>query len=174
MITLIAACDEQGGIGFEDRLPWPRIPEDMKHFRDSTLGLKVIMGRKTFESLGKKTLPNRTNIVASRGPRIRDDYPSDVQVHRYPTWCFDMNRAENRPETFVIGGAQLYDLAFPYASRILLTRVVGTYPADTFWKPDVEGWPLVSSRPLERDGVLICTFEEYKRPTPEQLPYRNF
>lgn len=152
MITIIAACDEAGGIGFQNGLPWPRINQDMKRFQRITTGHPVIMGRKTFESIGKPLL-RRENIVVSKNNINHDgDFVVTDQIEELFNWY------QGNLDAFVIGGASIYEQALPHTSRILLTRVVGTFEADIFWKLDLTGWMLV-----QKEGDSVCTFEEYVR-----------
>jgi dihydrofolate reductase len=160
MITLIGACDQNKGIGYNSELPWPRIPEDMKFFRETTTDHIVVMGRKTFESIGSKPLPNRHNYVVTR----------DVVILKgedtvYP--CNDLRGFLEKAssvahESFVIGGAEIYKQALPFATRILITRVAGEFLCDTFWNPDLSDWTLVDSKPVRNDNGLVCTFEDYR------------
>lgn len=152
MITIIAACDEAGGIGFQNDLPWPRNDRDMKRFQRITSGYPIIMGRKTFKSIGKP-LPRRENIVVSRNNINHDgDFTVTDQLDELFLWY------KHKLDAFVIGGASIYEQALPHATRILLTRITGTFQADTFWKPDLTGWMLV-----QRENDPTCIFEEYVR-----------
>jgi dihydrofolate reductase len=115
-ISLIAALARNGVIGIENRLPW-RLPEDLAHFKALTLGHPVIMGRKTFESLGRP-LPGRTNVVITRNPDYRpagclvaDSIPSALTL------------SADADEVFFIGGAELYAQTLPLAGRLYLTEV---------------------------------------------------
>ena len=128
MISLIAAMDLNRAIGVGNTLPWV-MPSDMKRFRAMTKGHYVIMGRKTFESMGKP-LPNRENIVVTRqtdfnppGCRIVHSIEDALELARVPD-----------PEPFVIGGAEIYKLALPYAHRIYLTEIdLRVSGGDTFF-----------------------------------------
>lgn len=152
MITIIAACDEAGGIGFQNGLPWPRIDKDMKRFQRITTGHPVIMGRKTFESIGKPLI-RRENIVVSKNNINHDgDFVVTDQIEELFNWY------QGNLDAFVIGGASIYEQALPHTNRILLTRVAGTFEADIFWKLDLTGWMLV-----QKEGDSVCTFEEYVR-----------
>ncbi|MFZ3481664.1 dihydrofolate reductase [Sphingomonas sp. 3-13AW] len=155
-ITLVLAHDDAGAIGAGNGLPWPRIPEDMKHFRDVTRGRSVIMGRRTVETLGKP-LPWRNNIVLTRDPAWHMD--NVTVVHDIQTAV----KAGGTNELMVIGGADVYRQFLPLASRILLTRVGGTYPADVFWKPDLTDWTETARAEVVQDGAVACTFLTYER-----------
>lgn len=115
-LSIIAALAQNRVIGVENRLPW-RLPEDLAHFKAVTLGHPVIMGRKTFESLGRP-LPGRLNVVITRNP----DYPGEGirvahSLHDALECCTEVD------EVFVIGGAELYKLVLPLADRLYLTEV---------------------------------------------------
>lgn len=121
-LILVAAVADNGVIGHEGALPW-HLPADMKHFRQLTMGNTVLMGRKTFDSLGKP-LPGRDNWVLTRD---RDYAPAGARVFH------DLNAAlhEAPEELYIIGGAELYTLTLPFASRLELTLVHGNMKGDT-------------------------------------------
>lgn len=125
MITLIAAHDEQGLIGAQGAMPW-NIKSEMAHFRKTTAGHAVLMGRNTYESIGGP-LPLRRNIVLTSRPLARDDVEViddlDAFLKAWP-------KAE---ELFVIGGAKVYKSALPYADRLVLSTVKGVYVGDTYF-----------------------------------------
>ncbi len=130
-LSAIVAMSQNRVIGVQGQLPW-RIPKDLKWFRSITSGHTVIMGRKTFESMGR-VLPNRKNIIISRNP--------DFQVEG--AWVYDsldkalQNQFEpgklNQEEVFIIGGSELYRLAFSKLSRIYLTLIHSDFSGDTFF-----------------------------------------
>lgn len=129
-ISVIAALARNGVIGIENRLPW-RLPEDLAHFKALTLNRPVLMGRKTFESLGRP-LPGRTNIVITRNPDycrdsclVADSIPAALAL------CTDAD------EVFFIGGADLYAQAIPLADRLYLTEVDIDAAGDA-WFPDYD------------------------------------
>ncbi|MGH8443337.1 MAG: dihydrofolate reductase [Nevskiaceae bacterium] len=126
-ISLVVAMDEAGVIGRDGALPW-RLPEDLKHFRRLTLGKTVLMGRKTWDSLGKP-LDGRRNWVLSRDAAFQ---PAGCEVFA------SLEQALSAPrdgELVVIGGAQLYQLALPHADVIYLTRVHARVDGDTTFPP---------------------------------------
>ncbi len=126
-LTLVVAVAENGVIGSNGALPW-KLPEDLKHFRRLTLGKTVLMGRKTFESLGKP-LEGRANWVLTRDPAFA---PSGARVFR----TLDEALAEPpQGRLMVIGGADLYRQTLPLAQRLELTRVHARLEGDTFF-PD--------------------------------------
>jgi dihydrofolate reductase len=123
MIKLIVAFDEARGIGFRGRLPW-RLPEDLRHFREATLGHAVVMGRRTFESIGRP-LPGRRNIVLSRGP------PSLPGVEAAASLEESFLLAGG--DCWVIGGASVYERALPCSALVLASVVRGVHEADAFF-----------------------------------------
>lgn len=129
-ISVIAALARNRVIGIENRLPW-RLPEDLAHFKAMTLGHPILMGRKTFESLGRP-LPGRTNIVITRnssyrpeGCLVADSIPAAIAL------CQDVD------EVFFIGGAELYTQVIPLADRLYLTEVDIEAEGDA-WFPDYD------------------------------------
>jgi len=122
-IALIAAVAHNGVIGNHNRLPW-RLPDDMRRFRDLTTGHSVIMGRRTWESIGKP-LPGRQNIVVTRAPGRA---AADVEFAPSLDAALDL---ANRPEpVFVIGGEQLYRQALPRADLLYLTEILRDFEGD--------------------------------------------
>lgn len=151
-ITLIAAMANNRGIGLNGRMPW-HLPGELKHFRHSTMGKAVVMGRKTWESIGK-ALPGRQNIVVSRDP---DFQAKGCEV------CASLEQAiatARGNEVMVIGGGDLYRLALPLASRMILTLVDCSPEADT-WFPrwDRREWTLVSRRSVNADADNRYAYE---------------
>lgn len=145
--------DEAGGIGKDGRLPW-RLSADLRRFKALTLGHCVIMGRKTWETIGKP-LPGRTNLVISRQAGFR---PDGVVVQ--PSLEAALEYASNKGETeaFVIGGGQVFKQALPLADRIYLTRVHARLDCDTFF-PQVD-WS--DYRMLSGEEVGIDAKNEYR------------
>jgi dihydrofolate reductase len=126
-VELVVAAAENDVIGLDNRLPW-HLPADFRHFRALTLGRHVLMGRKTYESIGK-ALPDRTNLVLSRRAHF---VPADCKV----VATLDAARAAagaNSP-LMVIGGAEVYRICMPFASRIHLTLVHAQIDGDTFFR----------------------------------------
>jgi len=143
-ITLIAAMAADGAIGLDGRIPW-HLPGELKHFKQATMGKPIVMGRKTWESIGR-VLPGRQNIVVSRNP---DFHAKGCDV------CTSLQQAlviARGDEVMIIGGGELYRLAMPLADRMLLTVVDYTSAADT-WFPDWDpsDWTVVSERTVAAD-----------------------
>jgi dihydrofolate reductase len=119
-MKLIIACDPNGGIGYQNKLPWTNIRGDLPRFKRLTEGHPVVMGRNTWDSLPKKPLPNRVNIVVTSRPFVEDGVAS-------------INRLLNYPDLYwLIGGAKLIEQAWPYINEIHLTKVYDHYTCDTF------------------------------------------
>lgn len=149
IISLIVAMDEERGIGKDGQLPW-HLSTDLQHFKRVTMGHHLIMGRKTYQSIGKK-LPGRTMIVLTRNR----EFPSDgyLLAHSLPE---ALTIAEDRgeEEVFVIGGASLFQEALPLADQLYLTRVHAVVEADTFFPNlDLDSWILASERHIEADAI---------------------
>jgi dihydrofolate reductase len=118
-ISLIVAVSRNGVIGNKGRLPW-RLPEDMQHFKSLTMGKPVIMGRKTWDSLPKKPLPGRSNIIVTRDKNFHAE--STIVAHSFDD-ALTKARAEKPQEIMVIGGEAIFAAALPVASRVYLTAV---------------------------------------------------
>ena len=130
-ISMIAAMTDERVIGIENQLPW-KLPNDMKWFRQHTLGKPIIMGRKTFESFGSKPLPDRTNIIITRDAtyQARDS----VVVHTIEE---ALQAAGDVDEVMVIGGASFYEQMLPRADRLYLTFVHARIEGDA-WFPAID------------------------------------
>lgn len=160
-ITLIAAIASDGAIGRHGDLLW-HIPADLRHFKELTLGAPVIMGRKTWESLPKRPLPGRQNIIVTS----RTDYPAPG-AHTAPSLA-DAVCMSDSDNVFIIGGGSIYKEAIPHADTLELTRIDSTVPdADTFF-PEID--PAVWSetveslgRPAIEDRGLTYRFATLKR-----------
>ncbi|MBN9546766.1 MAG: dihydrofolate reductase [Alphaproteobacteria bacterium] len=134
MITLVLAMAENGVIGDKGTIPW-RIAEDMKRFKALTLGKPVVMGRKTWDSLPRKPLPDRTNIVVTRQP----DWSADGAVTA--TSLEDaLGKAGDAADVMVIGGGEIYRAALTRADRIELTEVHGVFDGDAHFAFDRVPW----------------------------------
>jgi dihydrofolate reductase len=136
-ITLIAAMAANRAIGLDNRLPW-RLPADQRRFKRLTMGHPMIMGRRTFDSIGGQPLPGRPTIVVTRDPRWSG---SGVEVAHSVDEALDRARGD---EVFVAGGEEIFRLALPRADRIQLTRIDRDFPGDTFFPEIDEGdWEIV-------------------------------
>lgn len=138
-IALVVAVADNGVIGRQGGLPW-HLPDDLKFFRSVTMGKPLLMGRRTFESIGK-ALPGRRNIVLTRGPA-----PAVAGIESAPDLDAALSLAGDVPEVCIVGGAALYEMALPRAARLYLTRVHACVDGDTRF-PD---WSPAAWRELER------------------------
>jgi dihydrofolate reductase len=134
MITLVLAMAENGVIGKDGAIPW-RIADDMKRFKALTLGKPVVMGRKTWDSLPRKPLPGRINIVVTR----RADWTADG-AERASSFADALAKTNNASEVMVIGGGEIYREALSRADRIELTEVHRAFEGDAHFALGTSGW----------------------------------
>jgi len=160
-VVLVAAMDRNRAIGRDNDLPW-RLPDDLKRFKALTLGKPVLMGRRTAESIGR-ALPGRRNLVLTRGGRSPVE---GMQPVASLGQALDAARSSGADELCVIGGAEVYALALPRATRLLATlidtRVEG---ADAFFPDPGAGWREVSREPHPADDrhAFAFAFVEWVR-----------
>lgn len=141
--VIVAIGEGNRAIGDRGKLPW-NIPEDLKRFRAITTGHPIIMGRNTFLSIGR-ALPGRTNIVLSDTPW--EDAPEDILlVHSLEEAIEKARSASGSDEIFVIGGGMVYRTALPYADRLYLTLIRGSFSGDAFFPEYETDFPKVVSR----------------------------
>lgn len=145
-IALVVAMDCHGLIGRCNQLPW-HLPNDLAHFKRLTLHKPIIMGRKTFESIGRP-LPERKNIVITRHPE-RHAVPG---CHFVSSMAAALGQAASAEEVFIIGGAQLYQEGLSIAQRIYLTRIAhGFEDGDTWFPPLDDTWQEIVCEPQPAD-----------------------
>lgn len=137
-LSLIVAMDRNRVIGRDNQLPW-HISEDLKRFKALTMGHPIVMGRKTFESIGR-VLPGRTSIVVTRQP----GYVAPAGVKVAGSIAQALVAAGGAQEVFVIGGRELYEYALGVARRLYVTEVDGAFEGDTHFPAIGEGWDEVS------------------------------
>ena len=159
MVSIIVAIGENGEIGANNDLLW-RLPDDMKRFKELTTGHTIIMGRKTFESLPKGALPNRTNVVITRNNEasfenceIFNDLKAAIDTYK------------NEKEIFIIGGAEIYRQAMITADKLYVTHIHNTFEnADVFF-PDINDneWITTSNETFQNDKkhLFPYTFKTY-------------
>lgn len=157
IVSAIAAIGRNRELGKDNKLLW-HIPEDLKRFREITRGHPVIMGRKTFESIvgyTGKPLPDRTNIVVSRRPRMIDlRNQSSVLAVASVEEAIEKAKQLDNTEVFIIGGAQIYETALPYTDKLYLTLIDAEAEADSFFPPyETEFTKKVFDETHEWDGV---------------------
>ncbi|MCZ6463392.1 MAG: dihydrofolate reductase [Proteobacteria bacterium] len=160
-VTIVAALSENGVIGRGGDLPW-HLPEDRRHFVQLTTGHCLIMGRKTFESIGKP-LPKRTSIVITRHPERALE--GAVVVDNL-TAALAEAEARDETEAFVVGGSEIYALALPRSDRLVLTRVHARVEGDVVF-PDFpeDDWKLMGEtrHPADERHDHAFTIQEYAR-----------
>lgn len=125
--TAVVAMAQDRAIGFNGTMPW-HLPEDLKCFRRLTTGHPILMGRKTYDSIGKKPLPNRQNIILTRDESFQA--PGCIVIHSLEG--IQKNELID-PEIMVIGGAQIYEMLLPHTQRIWVSLVKGEFQADTYF-----------------------------------------
>lgn len=143
---MIAAAAENNALGKDNDLLW-HLPDDFKRFKRLTTGHKIIMGRKTYESF-PKPLPNRTNIIITRDKNYKVNFENCIVVHSLET-ALDLVKDE---DAFIIGGGEIYNQGEVFSNTIELTRVHGSFEADTFF-PEINDadWELVSEEYHSKD-----------------------
>jgi dihydrofolate reductase len=155
-ITLVVAIDAQRGIGADNKLPW-HLPEDLAHFKRVTLGHPVIMGRKTFDSIGRP-LPKRRNIVVTRNRDWRHEGVDSAAS------LADAIALVGEAPASIIGGAQIFGESMDIADRMIVTHIDGVYRCDTFF-PEIDPavWT-VTAREEHRSGDDVAfSFVTYER-----------
>ena len=136
MLSIVVAKAKNNIIGKDNKLLW-NLPEDLKHFKELTSGHTMIMGRKTFESLGR-VLPNRKHIIFSQNPDFKVDDKNVEVVH---SLLQIQNLIEEKEEVFVIGGAMIYNFLMPYVKKMYVTEIEKDFEGDTFFPIiDSETW----------------------------------
>lgn len=165
-VSLIVAMAQNGVIGRGNALPW-RLPQDLRRFKSFTLGKPILMGRKTFDSIGRP-LPERLNLVLTRD---RCWFASGVTVVHSVEQA--LCQAGGSDELVAIGGAEIYRLVMPFARRIYLTHVHADVPGDTFF-PDFDPtqWDDVecSLQPADEEHAYPFTFMTLERRNSPQAP----
>lgn len=163
ILSFIVAVSDNHAIGRDNQLPW-HLPEDLKFFKRTTLGKPVIMGRKTYESLGKP-LPGRLNIVLSRQEGIL--MPEGVLTYKNVEDAMALLRENGTEEAFIIGGGKIFAQTMAMADRLYVTQVHTTLQdGDVFFEPiDHTHWKLVWEERNEADErhAYPFTFQQYER-----------
>jgi dihydrofolate reductase len=158
-ISIIAAIDENNVLGKDNKLIW-HLPADLKHFKELTTGHHIIMGRKTWESIGKKPLPNRTNIVITRDKNYKAEGCTLVN-----SLDSALDAVKNDEEVFVVGGAEIYKQAMGKASKMYITRIHHKFEGDTFFPEIGKEWFEAINNDFEKDDKNKYDFSlcEYER-----------
>lgn len=159
MISLIVAMGKNNEIGLNNEMPW-HLPNDLRYFKEKTTGHVILMGRKTYESIGKP-LPNRKSIVLTRQDI---ELPTEVEIIRDISEIQQI--AQQHEQVFIIGGAEVYRQTITIADELFVTQINESFEADTFF-PDINKseWEIVSSEEGLRDenNDYDYTFIQYKR-----------
>ena len=156
MISLIVAHDKNRVIGYENKMPW-HLPGDLQYFKEMTMGKPIIMGRKTFESIGRP-LPGRRNIVITRN----ESYNADgIEIVSSLEEAIELTKDDI--EIMIIGGEQIFRLALPIAQRLYITEIDKGFKGDTYF-PEYKGWQLVSCKEklTSKEGYTFqyCIYEK--------------
>lgn len=163
VVSFIVAASENDGIGINNQLPW-HLPEDLKFFKRTTLGKPVIMGRKTYESLGRP-LPGRLNIVLSKNADLQ--LPDGVLLMHDIADAIALLNEQQTEEAFIIGGGNIFRKTLEFADRIYLTRVHTTLEeADVFFPHlDHSHWHLAweEAHGADEKHAFAYTFQRYER-----------
>ena len=167
MLKLIVATDIAGGIGKDNQIPW-KCSVDMKHFKNTTMGHIVIMGRKTYESMGK-ALPGRVNIVIQSAPARRNDCivvnSLEDAIHKALV-IIQNEEAYSSSDIFIIGGGQVYNKAVGLVDQVIRTVILGNYNCDTFFNTkfyDPDKWNLeIKLLDPVLDDVLLYNYVRIK------------
>lgn len=165
MISMIVAASKNGVIGKDNKLPWDKIKEDMNFFKFITTGQIVVMGRKTYESIGK-ALPNRRNIVLSKS--LKQEQFDNVEVINSIDQVLEMNRRDPSNEIIIIGGEEIYKQFMDYADRVYLTIINDIIEGDAHFEMNYCNWRDVFERTIKSDKYLL-TFKIKDRQTVSKL-----
>jgi len=159
-ITLVVAMDAQRGIGVDNQLPW-HLPEDLAHFKRVTIERPIIMGRKTFDSIGRP-LPKRRNIVVTRN---RDWSHEGVEVAGSLEEAISLAGDEfGNNASSIIGGAQIFSESLPLADRMIVTHIDAVYRCDTFF-PEIDPavWTVTAREEHTSSDGVAFSFVTYER-----------
>jgi dihydrofolate reductase len=163
IVSQIAAMSENRVIGSQLQLPWD-IPEDMKFFRETTKGHIIIQGRKTYESLGYKPLPNRLNIIVTRNPENVPPH-KDIVIVTSVEQALDYAKTQTEKwgeEVFIGGGEEIYRLALPFTDRIYLTVIHKKFEGDAFY-PEFDLKKFKETARRDCTGPIAYSFLTYDR-----------
>lgn len=160
-ITLVVAASQNNAIGKDNQLLW-HLPKDMRFFKNTTWALPILMGRKTFESMGSKLLPGRLNIILTtqRGLKIEG-----AQVVNSIQEAIELAAQNNYKELMVIGGGQVYEMAIPLSNKVWLTRVHSYIDGDTFFPDLGSDWEMqtIETHPADEKHAFAFDFECWQR-----------
>jgi dihydrofolate reductase len=156
-LSFIWAEDLDGWIGKDNKIPW-HVPADMKFFKETTMGHPIIMGRRTFASMGDRPLPGRKNIILTRQHLVNNGI---TVIHSVAEMQALINQQPG--DYFVIGGANVYQQVLAQATRLYRTVINQHVDGDTKMPTiDYDRWHLVHRDSIEENGSVICWFEEWR------------
>lgn len=157
MISLIVATGENNVIGLNNKMPW-HLPADLAYFKRVTTGHAIVMGRKTFESIGRP-LPKRTNIILTRDKNFQ---ATDCHIIHSVEAALELSKQD---QLFIIGGAEIYKQFLPHADKIYLTHIHQNFEGDTFFPKLTDEWKLVSTEKHDPDekNQYEYEFRKYER-----------
>ncbi|MGT2785218.1 dihydrofolate reductase [Streptococcus merionis] len=135
-IVAIWAEDQNHLIGKDNGLPW-RLPADLKHFKETTMGHNILMGRKTFDGMGRRVLPDRTSLILTTDVGYRVDNPNVLVLHSVDAVLDWYNQQEKN--LYITGGAEIYALFSPYLDQVIKTEIHGQFDGDTYF-PENFDW----------------------------------
>lgn len=161
VLSLLVAASENNVIGKDNKLPW-HLPNDLKYFKNLTWGMPILMGRKTFESIGK-ALPGRKSIVITRSKDWKNE---EVEIVHSIDEAIQKAKSFDVKEIFVIGGAEIFNSSFETAGRIYLTRIHHRFDGDVFFQEvSKDQWHLVTERFCNADekNAYSHTFQVWQR-----------
>ena len=161
MLSIIVAKAKNNIIGKDNKLLW-NLPEDLKRFKKLTTGHVIIMGRKTFESIGR-VLPNRKHIIFSQNKGLKYDDENVEVVH---SMLEIKEYIDNDEENFVIGGAMIYNLLMPYVNKMYITQIDKEFEGDAFFpKIDEEKWEIIEEENdlINEESNLNFSYITYER-----------
>jgi dihydrofolate reductase len=154
-ITLVVAASQNNAIGKDNQLLW-HLPKDMRFFKNTTWALPILMGRKTFESMGSKLLPGRLNIILTTQQGLIIEGAEVVHAIQE---AMDIANKNDYKELMVIGGGQVYEMALPLANKIWLTRVHTTIDGDTFFPTLGNEWEKIATETNHADEKHAFDFD---------------
>lgn len=152
MLKIICCVDKDYGIGKNNKLPWSN-KEEMNHFRTTTLNKTVVMGHKTFESMGNKVLASRNNIIFTRNKELKIDGATVSDNIK------EIIKLSKKEDVYIIGGKQINDLFINYVDEIILSQLNEKYDCDLFWNPSLKFFKLTNCE--KKDGFNILTYKNF-------------
>ena len=156
LVSIIVAMDKNRLIGGKNKLLW-HIPGELKRFKEITTGHPIIMGRKTYESIGR-VLPNRTNIVITHSASLARSHLANLVVAKSLEEAIEQaKKSPGNEEIFIIGGGQIYEQALPLADRLYLTIVDGEYEGDTYFPDYSDFSKVIEEKNFEENNLKYKT-----------------